>query len=347
MAFVEKVAQSIPRSITPLTSILKKIVSRFSAKNQNARSERVFVGAFGKHPGWNDHIDDIGFETDVFVSVKRLLYIQGIGGNIDAGSWDKLEDGQALREFKHVFVWCLDKNVILGRLWSSRDGKGRTSYPMVVCVQCRQLPLDWILKNILPRLEKVEQTCAATVSATDVYTSIDNARDEFRRLAQQCPPSTDLLAPHTSALAKLAEDPEMGPHDEGLLRILYHIEREVARYGPADSTKTKEFRATFLRIPASPACASESALLWISFLLARLGRSTPVLVLMPLRHAWVDVIIGEPTQVQLYCLRVSLDVIPLTSSIPYNMDAEFIDRTRQLIETSRQNANAQSSGDTA
>jgi hypothetical protein len=173
VAVVEKVTQSILRSITPLTSILKKIVRRFSAKNQNTRSERVFVAAFGKHPGWNDHIDDIGFETDVFVNVKRLLYVQGIGGNIDAGSWDKLEGGQVIREFKHVFVWCLDKNVILGRIWSSRDGKGRTSYPMVVCVQCRQLPLDWILKNILPRLEKVEQTCAATVSATDVLTMLE------------------------------------------------------------------------------------------------------------------------------------------------------------------------------
>ena len=347
MAVVEKVTQSLLRSITPLTSILKKLVRRFSAKNQNTRSERVFVAAFGKHPGWNDHIDDIGFETDVFVNVKRLLYVQGIGGNIDAGSWDKLEGGQVIREFKHVFVWCLDKNVILGRIWSSRDGKGRTSYPMVVCVQCRQLPLDWILKNILPRLEKVEQTCAATVSATDVHSAIDNARDDFRRLAQQCPPSADYLTPHTSALAKLAEDPEMGKDDQGLLRILYHIEREVARYGPADSTKTKEFRPTFLRIPASRVSSSESALSWISFLLAKLGRSTPVLVLMPLRHVWVDVIIGEPTQVQLYCLRVSPDVIPLTSSIPYNMDAEFIDRTRQFIEASRRDAEAQNSKETA
>jgi hypothetical protein len=218
---------------------------------------------------------------------------------------------------------------------------------MVVCVQCRQLPLDWILKNILPRLEKVEQTCAATASASDVYAAIDNARDEFRRLAQQSPPSADLLTPHTGTLAKLAEDPEMGPDDQGLLRILYHIEREVARYGPADATKTKEFRPTFLRIPASRVSSSESALLWISFLLAKLGRGTPVLVLMPLNHVWVDVIIGEPTQVQLYCLRVSLEVIPLTTSIPYNMDAEFIENTRQLIETSRRNAQAQNSKDIA
>ena len=43
------------------------------------------------HPGWNDNVDDMGFETDRLVAVKRQLYIQGMSANIDAGAWDKLE----------------------------------------------------------------------------------------------------------------------------------------------------------------------------------------------------------------------------------------------------------------
>jgi len=320
-----------------LTSIFKKIVSHLRPGTPNAGyagSERVFVAAFGKHPGWDDHIDDIGLETDVFVNVKRLLYVQGIGGNIDSGSWDKLQGNQLIKEFKHVFVWCMYNNVVVGRIWSSRDGKGRTSYPMIVCVQCHQLPLEWVLKNILSRLERIEESCVAATSAPDVQMIIENAQNELRQLARQCQSSGKSPAARADVLARLADYPEMGPNREGLLRILYHIEREVERYRP-DSTKTKEFRPTFLRIPGSPPDWPESALLWIGFLLARLGSTAPILLLMPLRYSWIDVIIGDPTEVQLYCLRASLDVIPLTSSIPYNMGLEFIDRANQLIEDSR------------
>ena len=127
-----------------MASILKKIVERFNQRDRNEASKRVFIAAFGKHPGWDDHIDDIGLETDVLVTVKRILYIQGIGSNIDSGSWDKLEEDQRLEKFGHVFVWCMNRDLVVGRLWSSQDGKGRSSYPMVVCVQCSKLPLPWI-----------------------------------------------------------------------------------------------------------------------------------------------------------------------------------------------------------
>ena len=157
-----------------LASILKKIVKRFNQRGQDAASERVFTAAFGKHPGWDDHIDDIGLDTDVLVAVKRILYIQGIGSNIDSGSWDKLEQNQQVEKFGHAFVWCMNGYVVVGRLWSSRDGKGRSSYPMVVCVQCSQLPLPWVLKNILPRLEEIEQACTGTTSADDVRRIVED-----------------------------------------------------------------------------------------------------------------------------------------------------------------------------
>ena len=317
-----------------MSSALKKFVKRFNSKRRAVPPERVFVAAFGKHPGWDDHIDDIGFETDIFVTVKRILYVQGVGSNIDSGSWDKLQQNQLIEEFKHVFAWCMDRNIIVGRIWSSQDGKGRTNYPMVVCVQCCQLPLEWILKDILPRLERIEEICVATSSADDVRRTIENARKEFRQLAQQCHPLADSMKPCPDALVKLAEHPEMGPNHEGLLRILYHIEREVTRYQP-DITKGKALRPTSLRVPASSPTMLESILLWISFLLTKFGTNAPVLILMPLRKSWMDIILGTPTDSQLYCLRASLEAIPLTSSVPYNMDSEFINRTNQLIEDSQ------------
>ena len=318
-----------------MSSPLKKFVRRLIPQGQDVPTERVFVAAFGKHPGWDDHIDDIGLETDVLITVKRMLYIQGIGGNIDSGSWDKLQENQPIEEFRHELVWCMDGSLVVGRMWSSQDGKGRTSYPMAICVQCCQLPLDWVLKNILPRLEKIEKTCTATTSPAEVRLTIENARNEFRQLAQQCGPSPVLPVVCSGALAKLTGYPEMGgPNHQGLLRILYHIEREITpEY--LENPRGKVFRTTLFRVPISPPPVIESVPLWMNFLLTKFGINTFVLMLMPLQKQRMDIIIGEPTQLQIYCLRASLRVIPLTSSIPYNLSPEFIERANQLIEESR------------
>ncbi|MHC5061576.1 MAG: hypothetical protein ACYTFK_10900 [Planctomycetota bacterium] len=325
-----------------LDSAIKKIVNRF---RHHRPTEKVFVAAFGKHPGWDDHIEDIGLETDELITAKRILYVQGIGGNIDSGNWTKLQENQQIEDFNHVFVWCIGQNIIVGRLWSSRDGKGRTSYPMVVCVQCCQLSLEWIFENILPGLEKIEKTCLTTTSAADIRLTIENARNKFRQSTQQCSPCTDLFTIYPDALTKIADCFDLGGNREGLLRILYHIEREVERYihDTADSRKAKpvNIRPTLLRVPASPAPMLKDVLWWISFLRMKLGANMPILLLMPQKNTWIDIIIGEPAVAQLYCLRAPIEGVPLTSSVPYNMDSEFVKRANQLIDDSGGGSNSQ------
>jgi hypothetical protein len=317
-----------------LASIFKRIVQRFNARQQKGPSEGVFAAAFGKHPAWDDHIDDIGLQTDFLVAVKRILYIQGIGGNVDAGSWDKLGSDQLVEKFGHLFVWCINGVIVVGRLWPSRDGKGRTSYPMVVCVQCPQLPLSWVFENILPRLKRIEEACNSTNSTDDVRKIIEDAQNQFRQLTQQWEPGPNLSADCSGGvLTRLAQLPEMGPDRQGLHRILYHIDREVLQ-APAGTGKGQELRPTSVRVPSSCPAVNENALLWISFLRARFGPNTPILVLMPTENPWMDIVIGEPTDLHLFCLRASLGAVPLTSSIPYHMGAEFVARVNQLIDTS-------------
>jgi len=38
---------------------------------------QIFLAAFGKHPGWNDHMDDVGLETESLVAAKTRLYVDG------------------------------------------------------------------------------------------------------------------------------------------------------------------------------------------------------------------------------------------------------------------------------
>jgi hypothetical protein len=87
---------------------------------------QIWLGAFGKHPGWDDHIDDIGLETESLLLAKQILYVDGIGGQVNSGEWERLDGARRLAEFKHIFLWKRGDAFLAGRIWSSRDGKNRT-----------------------------------------------------------------------------------------------------------------------------------------------------------------------------------------------------------------------------
>ena len=58
----------------------------------------IEVAGFGKHPAWDDHIDDIGLNTETLVLAKQLLYSEGIATQLASGAWDQLEkSGNAIR----------------------------------------------------------------------------------------------------------------------------------------------------------------------------------------------------------------------------------------------------------
>ncbi|KPK75794.1 MAG: hypothetical protein AMJ79_09685, partial [Phycisphaerae bacterium SM23_30] len=146
-----------------MASLLTKILYRISGKPaETDEIPQIYLAVFGKHPGWDDHIEDLGLETERLVDAKRTLYVQGIGGNIDAGSWEDLAQVQQLDGFRHLLVWRLAGDLLVGRMWSSTDGKGRTSYPMIALTQCPRLALSWALEQVPPRLEQIQSRCSRT-----------------------------------------------------------------------------------------------------------------------------------------------------------------------------------------
>src|SRR5262249_7473370 len=118
---------------------------------------RVLLAGFGKHPAWDDHIDDIGLETESLVLVKQVLYAEGIASQISSGAWNQLENSRHAIDFDHRFVWGRSDQSIVGGIWASTDGKGRTLFPMVICVQsdCNSLTAVARFLNRIERLGKV------------------------------------------------------------------------------------------------------------------------------------------------------------------------------------------------
>lgn len=326
----------------------------FGRKSSSSERE-IHVGAFGKHPGWNDHIDDIGLETERLVGVKRVLYVEGIGANIDSGAWDKLDESKRLEGFAHVFAWRTGAggggagDVVVGRLWSSRDGKGRAKYPMVVAAHCRGVPVRWAIETVLPQLERAQGLCTATESAAEVVGIIDGVRRELRAAMEGVDKGGPELVSPRRVVGRIANDPGMAAGREGVARVLYQIEREMGAYlagGAGGKSRLLDMRPQQIRVPACAASATEALLQWMQFMYLRLDGAAPVMVIAPdvgaaaveassgeARGGWVDVLVGPVQGSQMFCLRASLKAAPLTSEIPYSLDDGFRVWVEKVIET--------------
>jgi hypothetical protein len=315
-----------------VASFLKGIMSKLGG-GKSSRAPFFNLGAFGKHPGWDDHIDDLGLESPQLINAKRIFYVQGMSGNIDSGAWDHLSEDDQLKQFRHVFAWRVGDDLIVGRLWSSSDGKGRKRYPMIVAAHAGGMPMATAFAHILPVLEKVEAQCVAATTASTVRSIMDRSREELRAVINGREGGRDgAEASHPNPLATLASRPEMGVELRGLLAILYQVERELAPFRPhSKADRSMQIAPRHLRVPACAPSADEAMLLWLRFMLTQLDQNTPLCVIYPLDEQFIDLIVGEPTPTQLFCVRASTRKIPLTSEIPYNLDAEFISRSKGLI----------------
>jgi hypothetical protein len=301
------------------------ILERFRG---SPRTRATFLAAFGKHPGWNDHMDDLGLQSEQLIELRRLLYVQGISGNVDSGAWESLAAEQRLETFRHLMLWRSGGSVVLARLWSSSDGKGRRKYPMIVAAQGDQLPAQWLIDNAGPILERLEGEFVATSDAAAVREGMDRARTELAELSLQAPAAApdDPRGP----LAALAERPEMGPDHRALCILLYHIERDLAVF--LRGNRSPGGAPRHVRVPVCADSPAAALGLWSRFFESRLDPSAMMLLLAPLDGSWVDLIAGEPSSTQFFCVRARPGVLPLATDIPYNLDPAFISKVEQMLQ---------------
>lgn len=323
-------------------------------------SPSIFLAAFGKHPGWDDHIDDYGLDDERLTAEKLQLYNEGLGGNIETGSWDKLEEPARLEEFSHVLVWLAGEHVSVGRMWSSSDGKGRTKYPMVVMVHATGVAPDRLVELGVPALARIENECKDTRSADDVKAALNRARRELRG-AVEGSPGTDASQwrPPGETLAGIADREELaadGQRALGMYRVLYEIEKEMDDFRPAEGrtrsnrSKPTGLRPRHIRVPAytgdssaKPIEATHHALLsWLGVLRAELDSSAPMLAIAPVGTSgqgmgWIDLIVGDPTAAQLFCVRAHPRTLPLTTEIPYTIEPDQITSFQVRLDEWRSN----------
>jgi hypothetical protein len=304
---------------------------------------RVWVGAFGKHPGWDDHLADQGLETELMVRIKRLMYVEGIGGNLDAGSWDALAEDERHDGFDHVFLWRWAEGLVVGRMWSSSDGKGRKRYPMIVVAHARGIASSWVAGPCFDRLERLGSECRAASDAAGVIMAVDRARQELRASGGGAPLAKSEGISGTAALVDLATCGRMGEQDEGLVRVAYQLEREFSSFlKPGEDTgqksRTVDVRPRHMRVPACHDDAVQACERWIRHLLDRVDQSSPILAIAPVAGGHVDLVVGEAARGQFLCLQATEKRVPLTTDIPYTIDDEFRLAVQGRIAAARQGA---------
>ena len=298
----------------------------------------IVLAAFGKHPGWDDHIDDIYVDTAPLVAFKRLLYLEGLAGNIDTGRWEQLNERQRLAGFKHSFVHQRRGILLLGRLWSSRDGKGRSRYPMVLCADCSGLSIPWALDVVMPQLADVENRCRETGSAQEVIRWMTEANRSLRELVEQAGESRRTLpawlSESSAVLAEAAEQIEPRESHQGFYRLAYKIERDFAAYKVG--VRGKAPIPQHLRIPAGAASPGRSLAVWAGVILSFIDLSTSLTLFHPEEGSWLDVLVGEPRTQEFFCLLASPETLPLTTQIPYKIDPDLTARYDQMLIEWRQ-----------
>jgi hypothetical protein len=273
---------------------------------------RICLGAFGKHPGWDDHMDDLGLETESLLMVRDLLYVQGIGGQLNTGAWDRLEEGMRLPAIHHEFIWSRGTQTLAGRLWPSSDGKRRTLYPMAICAHGFDLSAEAAIGRLLPLLEVVEKRCRGIRSAEEVRAIIAEGRD----LCRSAVAGMTSGEPDRPVLA-LPEEFVKGP----LPAILREARRNLAEYLRGKFRERRLPASVGLRVPSLAVDTVNDLVFWNRFFAAILDPDAPILLLKPVAQPWLDVIAGEPTTQDFFALRAQPPAVPILGELDGDIDA--------------------------
>lgn len=284
-------------------------------KTTAAGGPAVHLAAFGKHPGWNDHIDDFGIETESLAQAKQLIYLQGLARQIDSAAWDELPEEKRLPGFNHLVLWTRESSFIAGSLWSSVDGKGRSKYPMVVLVEGIGVPVSWALSTVFPALEALKKECQAAAGADGVLAALTTCRSRLRRLVETAGPGGSANSgPALPAPPALA-----------LRRVLYEVSNHMRGYAPGsvDLRADAPLPGRHLRVASSAADAAALAA-WSRFLASQLENGIPLLALAARDGGVIDLIAGQPAAADFFCLRASARQLPPTTEIPYTLEPGFL-----------------------
>lgn len=287
-------------------------------------NSRLHLALFGKHPCWNDHIEDIGLATPSLVEFKRRVYYEGISGRLDCGAWRNLPTSHRIESFDHELLWTGPTGVIFAILWHSSDGGGRAAYPMVAAAHFLTARLPASIGPVFDALQQVAEDCR---NAQDRAAVADAQARGVERLILAARSLVPMSAQSWERTCRedFINHPGFGEGGEGFARLFYAL-TEYQNLHPAS-------RNTFCYRLTDGGAATESLNLWQTLLRSQLD-PTDCLLLARCRSApWVDAMAGDFPAEEFFRLKAGQAEIPLVSDIPYQVPDELKEQTRMVLES--------------
>jgi hypothetical protein len=260
---------------------------------------RVHFAAFGKHPAWDDHIDDIGLNTETLALTKQDLYSEGIATQLASGAWNQIESSGTAIDFNHRFVWAREQQAVTGAIWASTDRKGRTRFPLVICAQSgfdgpRAVDL------LFDPIERLGTLCRNA-----------NTQEAVRDAFSKTQAGLSYAVPPSIGASLFAEITESGENTilPAMVTLSAGLKNNRQR-GPRETAKTS---GSHFRLTAVSARAKENLIFWSAYLASqRTSSGLPYIVISVNGKGWIDMIIGEPLQNDFFCLRANEYALPST-----------------------------------
>jgi hypothetical protein len=263
---------------------------------------RAYLTAFGKHPAWNDHLGLIGAQTESLALLEDVLYRQGIAVQVAAGSWRDANGDAKTPNFNHRFVWSRDRQSIVGVFWPSVDGKGRTQFPFICCVQT-ELAGAAAVQIYLDHVAKIGAQARQASGQPEVQSILERGGYDLNR-----------WKPITPSTVPRAVRPGQEP---ALRENLATLAREAGHPAPGRQNTSAGSQDRSLRL--RPPDTETPANLWFyASFLEQLVPAPPVYLLIASADpaAPVDCVLGEPGPDAFFCLGADLRESPVTEPPP-------------------------------
>ncbi len=324
---------------------MSRFYREFFAENPAGATDLAFF-AFGKHPGWDDHIEGLGIHNQTLALFHSLFYVNGIRSVIDSGIWEQTDPVKVIPEFGNLILWQGRKGFILCRMWPSQDGKGRKKYPMIVGVTGGGVSILQAAPLLFPVLEKVQTECERARTSEEVWEILARVAAETKATIGTLGGGEVVPGLGGEDLWKWMETDSLPEGENGWLRILYSMNNQLCPFaGARFHLKTiGEGAGESLRVPQLESTAEESLVQWLRFFRGEIHPQVPIfLTALPDRN-WVDVIVGEPVSQDFGCLKLNLEGIPLVNTVPFNLPEAFHAWGRAFLERRKNDGGGEPGG---
>lgn len=304
-----------------ISRLFKRLFSGFLGTSETTHG--VKLGAFGKHPAFDDHLDDSGLTSAALIDARRILYADAIRANIDSGAWERLEPSQRIEAFDHTFLWSLSRKddiLLTGRLLPSRDAKGRDKYPLALVAEMRDAHAIGAIPAAIRRLDALADETAAITTRGEFAAAMDVARSNagsIMFLGDAVPPVDELIAGFATA---------GDMQHECLARCLYAIQRELSSVADRQTASG----TGHVRLPVPEFDDAQALTAWLALIHRWLPDLRGVLLIKPRAQPWVDALVPIPLPAQLACIRIGTSLVPLACDVPYSLDPSILQRARDL-----------------